>query len=407
MATYYVAKTGSDSNPGTQILPKLTITAGLGLLTAPGDILEIKGGVYVETLLMNAIASGTAAAQTTIKSFGTDDVIIRPSTFIAGNTSLVNFVARDYITLKGSPGHYLVVDGVNVPFPLDTHSSAIRGSATSGVSSCGNIIIEYVEVKNTPYHAVALHPYHALPQEHHCIIRHCWFHDNGAGAAEGWTSPYPHCVYMKGKDNIIEDCIIERQKGGLGIHLYSQDTASGEVDRNIIRRNRISNTAQTGILVGGGSDNMAYDNIVHDCGEPGGVGIRVAYGGANNSQVYNNTVYSCGAFIQILSGAVGTIVRNNIGYQNTTNTVSNGGTGTIQSNNLMANPSFVNAPADFHLQAGSAAINFGTNLSSIFTTDFDGVTRPASGAWEAGAYEFGGAPPDTTPPAVPTGLTVT
>ena len=52
-----------------------------------------------------------------------------------------------------------------------------------------------------------------------------------------------------------------------------------------------------------------------------------------------------------------------------------------------ANPLFVNAAAgDFHLQAGSPAINQGAVFVSV-TLDRDGVVRPPAGPYDIGAYE--------------------
>jgi len=36
-----------------------------------------------------------------------------------------------------------------------------------------------------------------------------------------------------------------------------------------------------------------------------------------------------------------------------------------------------------------------------------GVSRPQGSAWDIGAYEYtGGTPPDVTPPAAPSGITI-
>jgi hypothetical protein len=150
-----------------------------------------------------------------------------------------------------------------------------------------------------------------------------------------------------------------------------------------------------------------YNNIIYNAA----YGIQIGYGATTNTQVYNNTVYDCAKFMSFRIQSplpTGTIIRNNIGWQNTDNTIVNSGVAYVGSHNLTtANPRFVNSPTDFHLQLGSAAIKFGMNLSSIFTTDYVGVTRPASGDWEAGAYESGsGSPHDTTTPAAPRGLQV-
>jgi hypothetical protein len=56
-----------------------------------------------------------------------------------------------------------------------------------------------------------------------------------------------------------------------------------------------------------------------------------------------------------------------------------------------------NLDANGKLQAGSAAIGLGTNLTSLgitgLNTDAGGNPRPAVGAWDAGAFQLGGIPP--------------
>jgi hypothetical protein len=54
--------------------------------------------------------------------------------------------------------------------------------------------------------------------------------------------------------------------------------------------------------------------------------------------------------------------------------------------NINADPLFVNAPTDLHLQAGSPAIGTGTSVGAP-STDFDGNPRPAGGPTDMGAYQ--------------------
>ena len=86
-------------------------------------------------------------------------------------------------------------------------------------------------------------------------------------------------------------------------------------------------------------------------------------------------------------GSTNARVRNNISFSNGTNTDFSG-TGTVASNNLTSNPSFVDATkGNFALQAGSGAIGAGVTLSEV-PYDFDGISRPQGSAYDIGAYEY-------------------
>src|SRR5262249_29397338 len=97
-ATYYVAKTGSDSNScsnaQSQSNPKLTINAGVGCLGA-GDTLIIKSGVYDE-LLENVIPSGTSSALVTVRAEEQHGAIIRPHHY-SFTIHILTFVDKSYI----------------------------------------------------------------------------------------------------------------------------------------------------------------------------------------------------------------------------------------------------------------------------------------------------------------------
>jgi hypothetical protein len=78
---------------------------------------------------------------------------------------------------------------------------------------------------------------------------------------------------------------------------------------------------------------------------------------------------------------------------------------------LGVDPGFVAAPGNEKLSATSPALSLGagTNLTGlsipILDSDLSGVARPATGAWDIGAYQAGGSSSTNTPPNPPTNLT--
>src|SRR5258706_9863538 len=73
-ATYWVATTGSDSNPGTQTAPFRHLTKGAAVATQPGDTVIVRDGTYdnegvVEpNFVVWLYYSGTAANPITFKA---------------------------------------------------------------------------------------------------------------------------------------------------------------------------------------------------------------------------------------------------------------------------------------------------------------------------------------------------
>ena len=89
------------------------------------------------------------------------------------------------------------------------------------------------------------------------------------------------------------------------------------------------------------------------------------------------------ACASIIFGGNTTTIRNNICYRNGVDAITNiGGTNVIQDHNLLGtNPLFVNAAAqDFHLSAGSPAINAGVVMPGLL---YNGSV-PDLGALESG-----------------------
>jgi hypothetical protein len=120
--------------------------------------------------------------------------------------------------------------------------------------------------------------------------------------------------------------------------------------------------------------NLGYD---------GASGLRLRSGAAS-TQVYNNTLYkNVGPCIEIDGPSnTNTIIRNNICFGNSNDTITDFGTGTVADHNLLGtDPLFVNAAAaDFNLRAGSPAIGAGVAMPGLV---YKG-SAPDLGAFESG-----------------------
>ena len=168
----------------------------------------------------------------------------------------------------------------------------------------------------------------------------------------------------------------------------------------------------------------AYNNVIYDVGigpDPSDgssnyAGIYVANitnqgsPGSGNVHVYNNTLYNCGSrgtsaagAIARAAGSVGLVMDDNLVVTLAGESYFSGDTSAITgSNNLFfggggsvpvtlvgtvaGDPLPVAASMhDFHLQAGSPAIDHGIATPAL--TDYDGDPRPQRAAFDIGAYE--------------------
>ncbi len=100
--------------------------------------------------------------------------------------------------------------------------------------------------------------------------------------------------------------------------------------------------------------------------------------GSNESK--NNLWINC----DITAGHTGVLSQNNAYYGNVGDGVPLGETGQQNETSMP----FVNAAAfDFRLVTGAKSIDSGASLSSYFTTDIMGTSRPQGTKWDIGAYE--------------------
>jgi hypothetical protein len=371
-SAYYVAKSGSDANPGTEAQPFLTIARGLTVLE-PGKTLYIKAGLYTEGLDNDVPGGSSWDLPVTISAYPGDSVCLKPP---AGSVRVFNpqGSSRCYIVLNR-----LVLDGANCKYDV------VKIDQANG-SFAHHIRLQECEVRNSPGDCGILVTVNA----DYCEFIRCNVHHNG-------RTNQKHGMYIGADHTLVDGCLVH-DNSGWGIHILQwgalEDSCHDNIARNNICFNNSTSGSGCGLGIYSGANNIAYNNIIW--GNERGIGVGY---GSTNAMVYNNTIYgNWGADYQgiMIAGAQrkdsdvtsGTVIRNNIIIVTSGMAITDGGRNTVADHNLMSDSGFVNAAAhDFRLLASSAAVNAGMTLSS-FSTDRNGTPRPQGSAWDIGAYEF-------------------
>lgn len=437
-ATYYVATTGSDSNPGTLSQPWKTIQYGVNKLTA-GDTLYVRGGTYTGPFYLNF--SGKAAAPITIAGYPGE------------NAALINYIGVDgsynifeNLEITNMTGVGIIIAGTNnIGRNLNVHNTWGTGVLVWG----SNNIIEDSKVWQTN-------------KNHDCAPGDtvCTSLDWGPGIAIGSSSNPDYGLNSIARNNEVYqsfgegiDCEytdnvqIEGNRlwdnWALGIYL---DTCSySTVNNNLVyytsdtkfwRSGTVPGSglalANEGIIAGHptGHDRKIYNNITVNCGT--GFNFWTGFapnGNLNNDLIANNTFIEnvnygggwAGMGIYIEAGHngtnhVNTVIENNLFY------ASNGGklgrsdvsagltfknnlwsatpeTSVVGIGDIVADPKLVNPtqtinldqitypldPTAYKLTSLSPAINKAISIPEV-TTDY--FNNPRGSSLDIGAVEY-------------------
>jgi hypothetical protein len=353
-ADYYVSTTGNDNNPGSASQPFRTISRAYGLATA-GTTIIVQPGVYTDHQTgwgLRINKSGTATSPITLRSQ------VRGGAVIDGQNGANRNKA---IYLDGS---YNIIDGFE-----------IRGGPTGGISIWGN----YNQIINNDIH-----------------------HNGNVAIVSNYGQDGVYSDRTTRDNKYIGNLI--RDNGRSGSNLDHALYLCG--DNELVLNNVMIRNASWGLHIAGYStvSNLkAYNNVMAYNGR-GGVMLWLNLSGVDikNNVIYANSRYGLDSYDAHGSGVV---VDRNLVFGNSSGNYNFSGSGSDYTYTLgttiSSAPLFVNSTSagfDARLSAGSPAINAALNLSSVFTTDLAGATRPSSGAWDLGAYKYGVT--DTTPPTV-------
>jgi uncharacterized repeat protein (TIGR01451 family) len=340
--TYYVNDSGgNDSNPGTLAAPLKTIQQAANFVHA-GDTVHVAPGEYDEVIVTKV--SGTVSARIQFISDTAWGAKIRST-------------GSQYTWTNN--GDYVDIQGFDISTSDDTTRVGIMNFA-SHVRIVGNLVHD-IPALNAGGNGVAgidAGNYSGSDTE---IIGNV-VHDIGNPAI---PTPTVHGIYISNyADQVVNNISYRNQ--GWGIHSWHAATNA------TIANNLVFENGHGGIIVGAGD-------------APGGV--TADYFLVTNNIAVNNKSYGV---IEI--GIVGTHNQylNNLVYGN-----QSGGFslqhGTMAQNTVVADPLFVNYQADgtgdYHLAAGSPAIDAGTSLGAP-ATDLDGVARPQGRGFDIGPYEY-------------------
>jgi hypothetical protein len=413
-ATYYAGTGGNNSNPCTGAggknaqnpsFAKLTLTAGITCLSA-GDTLIIRGGTYNEVIgtagqgLAAAIPSGLSTSQrTTLENFAGETVWLRPAAGVKNDS------VDAIISLAG---FFIRVSGLHVNGDL---RGAVRQPNYGYNVEGTNIVVENVEIKHTGQGFFVSGDAHEMRNFfiHHIAYNpddskaNCW------GGGDFIHDNLCHGFYLSSSEptNILMENGTITLINGRGIQNYGSPTTF----RNV----QITN-APVGLGAYRAGGQTYYNNVVVNSSS------RAIETFSNNVFVHNTiSGPSADHSIHQVGGAVSSIFQNNLILNGIVNSdlgylYWDGGThisgnrfadgpvaqvqGNLCDNATMVGCSFISptpspvinaSGGDFHLPAGSAAIDAGVNTTAVAVaaTDKDGVTRPQppGGARDVGAYE--------------------
>lgn len=368
--TYYAGNSGSNANSCATAQSggasaKRNMANAITCANAAGDDVIVETGYTGSDSINSTITSGTAG------NYSTVTCSVRRTCTISGS-SLWAF------RLQGATKHHIRIEGFVLQNTGTTtvalHSSGGDGEGTypTDIQIVDN---EIVGDGTAPY--AFLYPLFS-----------------GGGSNNQFINNTVHecadqCVYFKARDSIfrgneVYNSGLQAGNTGQSITIHSSVVAARN---NLIEENIFHDCAfsKTAVEIGGSGQtgNVFRRNLIYNCGK----GFRNSQNvGSSTNNVYDhNTVIGTGSgtgFEITATGSTGTVLRNNVALNWTTNITTTGCGGCTQTDNRTTGTlaDLFTAPGsnNYTLKAGSAAINDGTDISLAYNG-----AAPDHGAFES------------------------
>lgn len=382
---FYVAKTGDDSNPGTEANPWLTITKAISVANE-GDTVYVKSGKYQEAPL-SIIESGLSTAPIIFTNNGAD---VDTITYIPGGPPIsgehyspVISIGANYVTIQGfyiqgcrdSTGYTTITGYSEVGISLASGGTGVK-ILNNHIYDNGHCGLKIGSDASEPY----------------ILIQGNEVYNNGIHEAQD------HGIYFYEGIGEIKGNVFNNNKAW-GIHMYNEDVYGQPHDCIVSGNLSYDNECGGGIIVLG-AQNKFYNNIAFN--NP--TGFCFFRGWCQYNTVKNNIFYNNDRQIMIDNAGgnqvppANNIIDYNLYYpvdsslpvrypiDTTLGYYAPGVTFTYNGNvydyygshRIETSPAFADTAArDFHLQAGSPAINAGVYVGLPFSG-----SAPDMGAFE-------------------------
>lgn len=401
--------------------------------------IEVYAGTYVESVTPNTGLNPTAAYRLVITVAAGNSPIVDGA---SGQTTGIRINGIDYVTVNGIEVKNNTIRGIYVytasQYAIITNNTVHHNDYNIFVTgSSNNAIVS----GNTSYLATTVCL--QVDGDNHTVFSNTAYSATyvGISITGDATSIYNNISYSNGQHGIsLSHC------NGLlcyGNELYL-NTQNGinmnqcndfRVYNNFIHNNTLVGISQYNSNTNPGTYYYIYNNLTY-ANAGGGISIY----NSDGVEYYNNTSYNIAATYNILVEiCANVLVKNNIFYCGNSKRIYGiaatatsglvldynvcyitGGAKTgvysgvdyatlalwkagtsKDASSIDSDPLFDNlggtTAADYKVGSGSPAREMGLDLSTIFTVDYFGTTRPQSSAWDVGFYEYPFTPSPVTP----------
>jgi hypothetical protein len=336
-ATYYIAKSGSDSNSGKVHSPWLTLSKACQTLIA-GDTVLIGHGIYNEPLWPEN--SGTKSAPICYIASGDGEVIVH-ATGLGDNTGIFNIKGKGnqgylkpigYIRVKGLTFRGSNQFGISINGGEDGSSG--RQCFFENVKSDSNNVGTYFTcsdliVKNSEFRSNTYGGFWVFHGGRNIRISGCSFHNNGTkGNVDGMT--LQDCEHI-----LVEDCVAYGQYDGIDIGSQKDEHTGPGCKYIILRRCRAYNNyngnfPSSTTLKGPLCYQYCTASDNHDW-----AGGMVMYEAARNTHIWNCTIDRVDIGINLYQGPGPIYLYNNIINADKSVITNEAGGKIVNSNNLL------------------------------------------------------------------------